>query len=88
LPIFQSNYSRTILMNKLVIEQKYEQVVSIFEKNLKNFTEQTSNSKKTNKDIRNILPEDQLGLAIESLLLIVTKILIIKLDGLLKYQKT
>jgi len=59
-------------MNKLVIEQKYEQVVSIFEKNLKNFTEQTSNSKKTNKDIRNILPEDQLGLAIESLLLIVT----------------
>ncbi len=88
MPIFQSNYSRTILMNKLVIEQKYEQVVSIFEKNLKNFTEQTSNSKKTNKDIRNILPEDQLGLAIESLLLIVTKILIIKLDGLLKYQKT
>ena len=55
-----------------MIEQKYEQVVSIFEKNLKNFTEQTSNSKKTNKDIRNILPEDQLGLAIESLLLIVT----------------
>ena len=80
MPIFQSNYSRTILMNKLVIEQKYEQVVSIFEKNLKNFTEQTSNSKKTNKDIRNILPEDQLGLAIESLLLIVTRILIIKLD--------
>ena len=63
-----------------MIEQKYEQVVSIFEKNLKNFTEQTSNSKKTNKDIRNILPEDQLGLAIESLLLIVTKILIIKLN--------
>jgi hypothetical protein len=58
-------------MNKLVIEQKYEQVVSIFEKNLNNFTEQTANSKKSNKDIKNIFPDDQLGLAIESLLLIV-----------------
>ena len=59
-------------MNKLAIEKKYEKVVEIFLKNMRNYTIANSNSKNVKHQKLSELPYDQLSLCFEALLNMVT----------------
>ena len=69
--LFQSGFPYLILMNKLIIEKKFNQAVDLFEIQFDKFSVERSNSKKTKNKRKDIVPMDQLSLVSQALLLMV-----------------
>jgi hypothetical protein len=69
--LFHFGFPYLILMNKLMVEKKYDKVVHLFESQFDKFSVERSNSKSTLNVRKDIIPMDQLGLVSEALFLMV-----------------